>query len=118
MVGQVGIGRASLFCVCSGVLLLAAQANRGVEAEIQQHLAAARAAESTKDYARAGAEYQKILRLQPDLPIIHQNLGLTYHLRNQFDSAIPEFSRAVQLDPELWGSFLFLGMDLYKVNQF
>src|SRR5581483_2580577 len=32
--------------------------------------------------------------------------------------AIAEFRRALDLDPKLFGSYLFLGMDYYKSNQF
>lgn len=101
-----------------GLGLLAAQPTRPLDAEIQQHLAAAREAEARKDYALAGAKYQSILRSRPNLAIVHQSLALTYHLRNKFSEAIPEFSRAVKLDSSLWGSYLFLGIDYYKTNQF
>ena len=45
-------------------------------------------------------------------------MALTYHLENLFRPAIEEFQKAIQLDEQLWGSYLFLGMDYYKTNQF
>jgi tetratricopeptide (TPR) repeat protein len=97
---------------------LIAQPNPQSDASVQQHLATARAAELRKDYESAAAEYQKVLRVHPNNALIHQSLGLTYHLGNQFAKAIPEFNRALQLDPKLWGADLFLGIDYYKTNQF
>lgn len=115
--GQVRFGVLCWCGICAAGWL-AGQASRGPDSEIQEHLAAARDAEQARDYARAASEYQKILRVRPNLATIHQSLGLIFHLRNRFSEAIPEFSRAVQLDGTLWGSFLFLGIDYYKTNQF
>ena len=86
--------------------------------ELEPILSLASKAESVGDYARAGQEYQRALKIRPSLGILHQRLGLTYHLRNRFAEAIPEFKRAIQLDPNLWGSSLFLGIDYYKTNHF
>jgi tetratricopeptide (TPR) repeat protein len=47
-----------------------------------------------------------------------ERLGLVRHLRNRYESAIPAFREAVRLDPRLWTSHLFLGMCLYRTNQF
>jgi tetratricopeptide (TPR) repeat protein len=41
-----------------------------------------------------------------------------YHLQSLYPQAIAEFQRALTVDPTLWGSYLFLGMDYYKINQF
>jgi len=47
-----------------------------------------------------------------------ERLGLVRHLRNRYESAIPAFREAVRLDPRLWTSHLFLGICLYRTNQF
>jgi len=47
-----------------------------------------------------------------------QRLGLIRHLQNHFSAAIPAFREALTLDPSLWTSHLFLGIDLYRTNQF
>lgn len=47
-----------------------------------------------------------------------EKLGLVRHLQNKFDAAIPAFREAVRLNPSLWTSHLFLGIDLYRTNQF
>jgi tetratricopeptide (TPR) repeat protein len=47
-----------------------------------------------------------------------QRLGLTRHLQNQYAEAIPAFRRALRLNPRLWTADLFLGVGLYRTNQF
>jgi tetratricopeptide (TPR) repeat protein len=83
-----------------------------------QRLEAAQRAERAQDYAAASREYEEILKLQPNLPLIRQSLAITYHLQNRYPEAISEFQRALRLDSTLWGACLFLGMDYYKINQF
>jgi tetratricopeptide (TPR) repeat protein len=90
----------------------------GAEDPITQRLEAAQRAERAQDYASASREYEEILKLQPDLPLIRQSLAITYHLQNRYPEAISEFNRALRLDSTLWGACLFLGMDYYKINQF
>lgn len=47
-----------------------------------------------------------------------QRLGLTLHLAQKYSEAIPVFEKALKLDARLWPSHLFLGIDLYRTNQF
>jgi tetratricopeptide (TPR) repeat protein len=107
-----------VFLIGWGVALLLAQDRNNVEQLITRHLAAAQQSERVQDYAGASSQYEEILKLRPDLSLIHQSLAVTYHLRNRYLQAIAEFQRAIALDPSLWGANLFLGMDYYKSNQF
>lgn len=88
------------------------------DAATARHLAAAQQAEQAHNYAEASRQYQEILETNPKLALIHQSLAITYHLQNLFPQAIVEFERAIRLDPMLFGSYLFLGMDFYKSNEF
>jgi len=47
-----------------------------------------------------------------------QRRGLELHLQNRFGEAIPAFREAIRLDSSLWTSHLFLGIGLYRTNQF
>ena len=100
------------------VALWMASVGLGADAQIAQRLEAAQRAERAQDYASASREYEQILKLQPNLPLIRQSLAITYHLQNRYPEAISEFQRALRLDATLWGACLFLGMDYYKINQF
>lgn len=89
-----------------------------IEARVDSHLQAAKRAESSQDYLAAAEEYKAILELRPGWALIHQSLGVTYHLANRFPQAIEHLQQAVRLDDQLWGAFLFLGMDHYQTHQF
>jgi tetratricopeptide (TPR) repeat protein len=47
-----------------------------------------------------------------------ERLGLTRHLQNKYESAIPAFREAIRLDGQRWTSHLFLGICLYRTNEF
>ena len=70
----------------------------------------------------------------PDLPALEQTiqdtlksapsaanwekLGLVRHLQNRCQDAVPAFRAALRLDSSRWTSHLFLGICLYRTNQF
>ena len=95
-----------------------AQEARSAEERIGEHLQAAQRAEGKKDYLAAAKEYESILEIRPDWALIRQSLGVTLHLAGQYETAISHLREAVRLDSELWGAFLFLGMDLYHTHEF
>lgn len=78
---------------------------------------AAKKAEAASDFRAAESEYEKALATRPDAEI-YQRLGLVRHLQNKFSSAIPAFENAIRLKPDLWGAYLFMGIDCYRTNQF
>ncbi len=86
--------------------------------EVEEQLRIAQEAEKSKDYERSAGAYKKILKVQPKWALIHQSLGVVNHLQNRYPEAISSFEIALKLDPTLWGSYLFLGMDYYRINQF
>jgi tetratricopeptide (TPR) repeat protein len=78
---------------------------------------AARQAELAGDLAAAERAYEEEVTAHPSAPT-WQRLGLTRHLQSKFDTAIPAFREALRLDPSLWTSRLFLGICLYRANNF
>jgi tetratricopeptide (TPR) repeat protein len=80
-------------------------------------LEAAREAERAGRLAEAEAHYERALAAKPTAET-WQRLGLVRHLQNKFAQAIPAFEKALAADPKLWGSHLFLGIDLYRTNRF
>lgn len=81
-------------------------------------LPAARKAELAKDFPSAEAIYNQLVSAHPDDAMLYQRLGLVRHLQNKFTTAAEAFQKAIKLDSALWISQLFLGIDLYKMNQF
>ena len=88
------------------------------DAVVESHLAAARSAEARKDYLAAAREYEQILAIRPGWALIRQSLGVTLHLSGRYEQAIEALRGATELDDQLWGAYLFLGMDYYQVHRF
>jgi len=88
-----------------------------VQPGFDAHVAAAKKAESAGDFQTSEKEYEKALAIRPDAELF-QRLGLVRHLQNKFSLAVPAFQKAVRLKPDLWGAYLFLGIDYYRTNQF
>jgi tetratricopeptide (TPR) repeat protein len=82
-----------------------------------QPLSPARQAELAGDFPSAEKAYEEELKSRPS-PDMWQRLGLIRHLQSKFDAAIPAFREALRLNPSLWTSRLFLGMCLYRLNNF
>jgi tetratricopeptide (TPR) repeat protein len=101
-----------------GLIVRPSVAQTSAEKQIERHLQEAQAAEKSKDYTSAAAAYQSILKVRPQWALIHQSLGVVYHLHSRFPEAISALEKALNLDPTLWGSQLFLGMAYYRTNQF
>ncbi|HEY6290034.1 MAG TPA: tetratricopeptide repeat protein [Terriglobia bacterium] len=78
----------------------------------------AKEAEQKQDFLTAARLYQDYLKAHPENPAILQRLGLVDYLSNRFEAAIPPLAKALQLDPSLWGSALYLGASYYHISRF
>jgi len=70
-----------------------------------------------QDLAAVEREATQEVRAQPSA-VNWQKLGLSRYLRNNYPSAIDAFREALRRDASLWTSHLFLGISLYRTNQF
>ena len=98
-------------------LRLAAGLIAGLVPALCQPLPSARQAETAGDFATAEKIYEVEVARHPTAEG-WQRLGLTRHLQNKFESAAPAFREAIRLSPALWTSRLFLGICLYRTNDF
>ena len=105
------IRRRLLFLLFLATLLHARQSGSG------EDLDAAHQAERSGDFSRAESIYKKLAAGHPDAEI-YQRLGLVRHLQNKFGEASQAFEQAIRLNPQLWSSHLFLGIDYYRTNRF
>ncbi len=87
------------------------------QAEPSSALSAAHRAEQAQNFAEAEAIYVRLLADHHDAAL-YQRLGLVRHMQNKFALATQAFKEAVRLDPSLWSSRLFWGIDSYRLNQF
>jgi tetratricopeptide (TPR) repeat protein len=65
----------------------------------------------------AESALERTLKTQPSAAA-WERLGLVRHLQNKYEQAIPAFRESLRLNPSLWTSHLFLGICLYRTNQF
>jgi tetratricopeptide (TPR) repeat protein len=100
-------------CRSAPALLLWLAAATGAFAQLDK----ARRAELAGNLPAAEQAYETELKLRPAADT-WQRLGLVRHLQNKYKEAIPAFREAVRLNPALWTSHLFLGICLYRTNQF
>ena len=103
------------FLVCTSDCVLG---ETSLETRIQKHFLAAKEAEKKQDYDTASAQYQAVLKLDPDLAEVRSNLGLILYLQRKDEEAIKTFEQALKRKPELVAPNLFLGMALVRTNQY
>ncbi len=53
------------------------------------------------EYKRAIKTCLKAIKMRPDVASFHNNLANAYFARKEYDGAVREFARALQLDPEI-----------------
>ena len=70
-----------------------------------------------QDLASVEREAAQLVQAQPSA-INWQKLGLSRYLQNKYQPAIDALKEAVRRDSALWASHLFLGISLYRTNQF
>ena len=85
---------------------------------VQQLYAEAQAAESGGELSVAIEKYRQILKLVPNLPAAHNNLGQLYYQQGQFAEAVPELQAAIKLDPRLATPRALLGFSYYQMREF
>jgi Tfp pilus assembly protein PilF len=61
--------------------------------------------------------FDNILRLKPDYPDAHFNLGLTLASLTQYDEAIEHFKRALQLKPDWYDVYYYLGLTYSRIGK-
>ena len=65
-------------------------------------------------FDEAIAQWEEIVRKDPNLAEIHYNLGSAYMHRGRIESAIEAFKRAISIDPALPEAYNKLGIICYK----
>jgi tetratricopeptide (TPR) repeat protein len=78
---------------------------------LESLVAAAQQAQAAHDYATAENAYRQAARIAPNMPELWSNLGLMQHQAGDIPGAILSFEHANRLNPSLYVSNLFLGID-------
>ncbi len=66
------------------------------------------------DYAKAIADYNKALNLNPDSVDVYYNRGLAYNKTGKYDLAIKDFSRVLDIDPNYKNAMNYRDIAIYS----
>jgi tetratricopeptide (TPR) repeat protein len=82
------------------------------QTEIRQHVARGAEFMREKRYTDAEVEYRAAVRLDPQSPYSHADLGAVLRLKGDIDGAIAEYREAVRLNPKDDEAYTWLGAAL------
>jgi len=97
------------------VLLLVPQvvfAQATLSPEVRQHLQAGLQAEQQRSFDAALAEFEKVVEIDPMLPVGHVKVGQAHIEQGEFAKAIDPLKKALELDGELVPAHRLLGYAL------
>lgn len=110
------LGAALWLSFGSGAVLPAAEINESAEAHLHRGLLFGQAG----DEKRASVEFREALRLRPDFPEAHYNLGLTeiadIYGKTDWQAAMAEFRVAIELRPDYAEAHHALGAALLETG--
>ena len=108
---------ASRVALCCGLLASLHPAGaQAVSPEARKHFAEARQAQDAGLFDKAAQEYASTIRLAPTFAGAYSNLGLVYYVQSNFKDSATALSKGLQLDSQLVGANLYLGIDYLKLN--
>jgi tetratricopeptide (TPR) repeat protein len=93
-------------------------AQQSAEQVISAHFQAGQQAMKLGQWERAVTEFDKVLRLSPNLVEAQVNLGLAHHLLGQYGESVAILAKAAGQRPKLVPASLFLGMGYLKLGAY
>jgi len=78
----------------------------------------ARALEKEGKLQQAAAEYELVMRQDPQLAEAFHNLGLIYYRLGDYQRSAERLRTALQIKPRLLGADLFLGLSEFRLGEF
>lgn len=100
------------------LLLLPVLGLAQADSKIQQLYGEAKSAEQQGDLNGAIQKYQEILKVDPRMAVVYNNIGRLYHQQSRLDDAIQALRRACELDPKLAPSHALLGFSYYQLGDY
>ena len=100
-------------------LVLLTTASAGVLAQGDNRASAAQAARAMAEhrYDEAAAIYRELLKVTPDEPELHANLGMALAMGGHEAEAVPQLERAIALNPKLTNARVVLGSSYMAMGQ-
>jgi tetratricopeptide (TPR) repeat protein len=69
-------------------------------------------------YDRAIEDFNKVIAMNPDYPLVYNNRGIAFSRRGLYDNAIEDFSRAIALKPDFYDAYNNRGIAFDKAGLF
>src|SRR5262249_34504787 len=88
------------------------------DADIERYSQEGQKALAEGRYSDAESAFEKLRKLEPDVPEIYANLGLIYFQEKKFDQAVPSLRHALKLNPALSRLDSLLAMSLSELGQY
>lgn len=88
------------------------------DADLSRLYGHAKTAEASGDYKTATADYQRIIRLRPDMAEAYAKAGNLYYMQGESQKAETCFRKAVALKPSLPGPHFLLGVLDFKARKY
>jgi tetratricopeptide (TPR) repeat protein len=102
--------RGAQLCLIALAAVGVCRAQTAHSAAVQDHYHRAQEALARSQYETAAAEFNAILRLDPNHAEVHANLGTIHYTQSRYVDASKAFRKALQIKPALKGVEAFLGM--------
>lgn len=71
----------------------------------------------TKDFKTAAEHWQKAIQIDADFLEARNNLGTSYLMMGKYEKALPEFEKAIALDPKKVGPYINLSLTLALLDR-
>lgn len=88
------------------------------EGDFNETLSRGDAAIDQGQLEEAAQAYEEAIKLDPESPVAHNQLGLCYSRRNMLLEAAGEFNKALSLDPNFLASLNNLGSIMYRQSKY
>jgi len=87
-------------------------------ADVESLYNEAKSAEGAGDFSTAAAKYQEILKLDPQLGLAYNNLGVVYVKQGRYRDAAQVLERGLKIDPKMTSASALLGLPLMQMGEF
>ena len=112
---RLGLGLALALCYA---LAQPASAQRSNDDQVAQYANAGQQALAQGHFAEAQANFEKLVKLEPEVAEIHATLGAIYFEEHEYESAVKEVQTAQKLNPRLPRLDNLLGLSLSELNRY
>jgi tetratricopeptide (TPR) repeat protein len=69
-------------------------------------------------YAKAIADYSKVIELDPKIALAYYNRGNVYYYQQEYAQAIADYNKTIELDPKIALAYYNRGIAYYKQQEY